>query len=454
MIGNGQYRERGGNLDCGGNAADLVPAAANLSEALPEGWSRLTIGAVTETSRLRKETLPRANSQIPFIPMALLPEDGATTTRWEMRNPNEIRSGVGFVEGDVLLAKITPCLENGKLGLARGIPGGWGMTSTEVCPLRPTKVTADFLAAYLSHPAVRHSLASKMQGATGRQRLPKEALDSFPIPVPPLPEQRAIAAVLRTVQQAKEACERVIAATRQLKQSLLHHLFTYGPAPFDQADQVPLKETDIGQIPEHWQIANLGSYAEHSAFGPRFSGDLYDLGGNVATLRTTDISDDGRINYATMPRAQIADAKFAAHFLTKGDFLVTRSGTCGIATVFEGFDLPVLAGAFLIRFVLKSGLSPYFLRDYFNSPVGRVRVETIASGAVQKNISGTSLKAFLVPIPPLFEQQLVAAHLSAVDAKLAAEESRRAALDNLFKSLLHYLITGKLRLPEFVGNPA
>ena len=127
--------------------------------------------------------------------MALLPNDGLPTTRWETRSAEEVRSGVPFAEGDVLLAKITPCLENGKLGIASGIPGGWGMTSTEVYPLRAERVITEFLASFLTLPSVRHGLASKMQGATGRQRLPKEALDAFPIPVPPLPEQRGIAGV-------------------------------------------------------------------------------------------------------------------------------------------------------------------------------------------------------------------------------------------------------------------
>jgi type I restriction enzyme S subunit len=145
---------------------------------------------------------------LPFIPMALLPSDGVPTTRWEMRSPEDVRSGVPFAEGDVLLAKITPCLENGKLGVARGVPGGWGMTSTEVYALRAEGVTTEFPAAFLCQPSVRQALAAKMQGATGRQRLPKEPLDSLPIPVPPLPEQRAIAAVLRSAQRAQAACER------------------------------------------------------------------------------------------------------------------------------------------------------------------------------------------------------------------------------------------------------
>ena len=229
---------------------------------LPEGWRITRLDEVVQSSRPSRGGSTDSGSKIPFIPMALLPNDGLPTTRWEMRSAKEVRSGVPFAEGDVLLAKITPCLENGKLGIASGIPGGWGMTSTEVYPLRAERVATEFLACFLTLPSVRHGLASKMQGATGRQRLPREALDSFPIPVPPLPEQRAIASVLRTVQEAKEACERVLAATRQLKQSLLHHLFTYGPVPLVHAAHVPLKETEIGPMPESWRVARIGELGE------------------------------------------------------------------------------------------------------------------------------------------------------------------------------------------------
>lgn len=141
-----------------------------------------------------------------------------------------------------------------------------------------------------------------------------------------------------------------------------------------------------------WPQARFAEICEHSAFGPRFSGGLYAVDGNVATLRTTDISADGRIEYNTMPLARLDVTKFQQHILRQDDLVVTRSGRVGTTAVFSEFRLPVLPGAFLIRFRLKRGVAePSFYRYFFNSSLGQELLRSVATGSVQQNLNITSL---------------------------------------------------------------
>ena len=96
-----------------------------------------------------------------------------------------------------------------------------------------------------------------------------------------------------------------------------------------------------------WTEVAFEEVVAHCAFGPRFSGSAYADDGNIATLRTTDLDDDGRISYETMPLANLDEDRFGSHLLAAGDLVITRSGTCGIAAVFDSFSIPVLPGAFL-----------------------------------------------------------------------------------------------------------
>jgi type I restriction enzyme S subunit len=429
----------------------LSPEGAEQGE-LPEGWARLTVGEVASNSCASRAMETASSAARPFIPMALLPQDGSVTAQWEMRKPEEVRSGIPFTDGDVLLAKITPCLENGKLGIARDVPGGWGMTSTEVYPLRPVKVTAEFLAAFLTQPAIRHALASKMQGATGRQRLPREALDSFPIIAPPLPEQRAIAEVLRTVQRAKEATEKVIAATRQLKASLMKHLFTYGPVPFAQADRVPAKELETGPIPRHWTICRLGELADVKG-GKRLpkGSSFADSPTPHPYIRVVDF-ENWSVNTGDLRFLRDEDHRAIARYIIRcEDVYISIAGTIGLV----GTVLQELDGANLTenaaRLVIKhQGL---LLRDYLvcylASAGGQTEIFARTMKTSQPKLALARIKDIPVHLPPLFEQDQIAQQISAVDAKLAAVESRRAGLAALFQSLLHHLMTGKVRLPEF-----
>ncbi len=112
-----------------------------------------------------------------------------------------------------------------------------------------------FIAQQLLSEPCRRYYTSNAKGTAGNMpKIGHGIIKATPLLLPPLAEQRAIAHVLRAVQRAKEAAEAVVASARQLKRSLLRHLFTYGPVPVAEADRVPLKETEIGPIPEHWEL--------------------------------------------------------------------------------------------------------------------------------------------------------------------------------------------------------
>ena len=196
-----------------------------------------------------------------------------------------------------------------------------------------------------------------------------------------------------------------------------------------------------------WAQVPFDSIIADSAFGPRFSGDCYAVDGNVATLRTTDLSIDGVISLSTMPEATIAEEKFADHFLQVGDLVISRSGRIGTTAVFNGYHKPVLPGAFLIRFRLdKEKANPLFYRYFFNSAVGQQRLLSVARGAAQQNINITNVRTLPVPLPSLKVQELIASRLSEFD-NLIENNRRRIALLEQSARLLYREWFVHLRFP-------
>lgn len=203
-------------------------------------------------------------------------------------------------------------------------------------------------------------------------------------------------------------------------------------------------------MPEEWKVVKMSKCVESSAFGPRFSSDLYSENGNVATLRTTDMDDQGRLNLETMPLADLELNSFVNHILQEEDIVIPRSGTIGITGLFPGYHLPVVPGAFLIQFRLKKAhLLPIYITYYFNSVVGRRRIMNIAGDGVQKNLKGSSVLSLSIPLPPPRTKK-IAAILSTWDTAIQKLEQLIAKKQELKRGLMQQLLTGRRRFPEFV----
>jgi len=270
-------------------------------------------------------------------------------------------------------------------------------------------------------------------------------LKEFLIPLPPLAEQQKIAAVLSAVQEAKEKTEAVIKATKALKKSMMKHLFTYGPFSPEEVEKVPLKETEIGPVPEDWEVVRLGEVAEISSGGtPSRKRNEYWIDGNIPWIKSEQCHDC-YISVANEYITNLGLEDSSARMLKKGTVLLAMVGATIGKTGFLTFEACTnqnIAGIFPIN-----GLNNLFL--YYALQSRYNEFEKIKGYGIA-NLS--YLRQFNLPLPPLLTQQKIASILSAIDAKIEAEENKKKALEELFKSLLHNLMTAKIRVNNLKLN--
>jgi type I restriction enzyme S subunit len=202
---------------------------------LPEGWQWVRLGEVVQINPRRPVDLERDDdAPTTFVPMSAVDETMGVIARPEVRAFAEVKKGYTyFAEGDVLFAKITPCMQNGKHAIARDLIDGIGFGSTEFHVLRPGPVvTADWIHLYLRQPAVLRAATAHFTGAVGQQRVPEYFLDTLTIPVPPLPEQRRIAQIvmdqLAALERARKAAEQELSAIDALPAAILRQAFSGG----------------------------------------------------------------------------------------------------------------------------------------------------------------------------------------------------------------------------------
>lgn len=311
----------------------------------------------------------------------------------------------------------------GSLALFRGDNPGLVSPAYTVFRVRSSdRLDPDFLLMLFKSSSLRSEIDRvAMSRGSVRRSLAYKDLSDFHIPLPPLPEQRAIAHVLRTVQRAKEATERVIQATQELKKSLMYYLFTYGSVPIEEAEKVPLKETEIGLVPEHWEVVRLGEVAtvKYGKARPKTQGNVPVIGsGGIYGWTATSLVD-----FPTL--------------------VIGRKGTAGEVWLVE---CPCWPSDTTFYLDWKKRVNVRFLFNYLhsNKPSGEHAKTTLPS--LQRH----DVEALLIPFPPLLEQGEICLILRAVDKKLQAEEARKQALEELFKTLLYNLMTGKIRVKDVV----
>jgi len=377
---------------------------------IPEDWEVVRLGEVAEITMGQSppgDTYNISGKGIPFLQGKaefgnISPKHIKYTTKpLKIAKKGSVLISVRAPVGDVNIANMDYCIGRGlaSLNLKNGMN--------------------EFLFYSLSH--FRHLIEKESYGSVFKA-INKENLAKLPIPLPPLEEQKGIADILSTVQNAIEKTEKVINATKQLKKSMMKHLFTYGAVAVDKIDKVKLKESEIGLIPEHWEVVKLENVME--GFTPN------------KKLKQSDYKAIGKFPVIDQGQEYVAGFYDDETMVFDKDLPVILFGDH--TRIIKYVDFPFICGADGLKIIIPK---ENFHRKYFYYALLNLN---IPSRGYNRHFK--ILKEKLIPLPPLDEQQKIANILTTIDQKIQAEEKKKIALKNLFKTLLQQLMTGKIRV--------
>ena len=357
--------------------------------------------------------------EVSFVGMVDLNAVSAETQSVSVRRYAEVSKGyTTFRNGDVLVAKITPCFENNKIGQAR-LQRDIGVGSTEFHVVRPGKhLDARYVLHMLRQDCIRHQGELRMTGSAGQRRVPADFLKQLKIPLPPLDEQRRIAAILDHADGLRVKRRRAIAQLGDLAESIFLDLFSE-----DAADAVSFDSV----------VTNF-----RNGLSPAKAGTV------MADVLTLSAVTQGIFDPTAVKTSTFMAAPPAAMRVSGDDFLICRgNGNLNLVGVgvSPGHDHPdltfpdtVIAASFDAAVV-----DPVYLEMAWKRPSVRRQIESVArtTNGTYK-INQQSLGAVRIVIPPLSEQQEFARRIGAIPNPDLGE------MDELFQSLQSRAFSGQL----------
>lgn len=472
---------------------------------LPAGWILSKLNDISDINpRFDKTKIPD-DSLVVFVPMASVGAGDGKVDISQKRYFSEVKKGfTPFQSGDIIFAKITPCMENGKIAVVPHLENQYGFGSTEFHVIRPkTNVDAHYIYYFLSRLDCRKEAASKMTGAVGQKRVPVDFIKTSSIPVAPPNEQKRIVAEIEKqfsrLDEAVAALKRIKANLKRYKASVLKaaiegklteewrkthpdiepasellkrilierrkkweeeyikkYVGAHGHALKDDSWKKKYKEpalpdtANLPELPEGWVWTNVGQISESMKNGIYKPLSSYADKG-VACLRMYNI-ENGKIVWKDIKRMLLDKDEIEEYQLLPGDLLVNRVNSRELVgkaapilkdledCVFESKNIRV---RLLSEFANTNFISYIFIltgQSFFNRNAQQV--------VGMASISQPQVSSLPIPLPTLCEQNIIVneveSRLSVIDEVENEVELNLKRAERLRQSILKKAFSGKL----------
>ena len=367
---------------------------------------------------------PTDGETVSFVAMADVSESGVIDNV-ELRKTST--GYTPFAVGDVLVAKITPCFENGKGAHVRGLPTRCGLGSTEFHVLRPRSTTSDRYLYHLTRTSqFRLRGEGLMSGSAGQRRVPKEFFSRYAVRMPPLEEQRWIAEILDTIDGTIQATERVISKLMHVERGLRRDLLS---GRFE------------GARPEDWTRCRIGDFAcvQRGASPRPIDNPAWFAMDGPGWIRISDVTASGDLLLRTRDKLSPAGAARSRR-ASPGDVIMSIAATIGVAIV-VGIEACYHDG--FVRIDHDDSVIPEFLAMLLKHH----KDDFVRSGqtGTQANINSTIVAATEVALPSLEAQSAIVSAASSVRSSIRVERESLLALRETRDGLAADLLSGRVR---------
>ena len=473
-------------------------SASQPHHSIPSHWKWMKLSQLAEVNpRFGRDDLGEERD-VSFVPMKRVEELSGHVDLSETRPLSEVRKGYTYFEdGDVIFAKITPCMENGKTAVVRDLENGVGFGSTEFHVIRHSEeTTQEWIFHYLIQEGFRRDAKRAMTGSAGQKRVPTGYMEDVEIPLPPLPEQRRIVAKIEELFSNLDAgMDDLQTAQRQLERYRLSVLQaavegrlttawrrTHAPEPADALLERILEErrkqwendyrakyeakrkkppsgwksrykepdspdtTNLRELPEGWTWTRLGqAFIVHLGSTPRRSRDDYWDGG-IAWASSSEINQRS-ITYTEESITEKGLENSSTQVLPPGTLMLGMIGQGRTRGMVAELKIPAATSQNSAAIeVSHSPIPPRWVYYYLESQYHELR--QMGSGNNQKALNKGIVESIPIPLPPLAEQKQIVAEverlLSVADDAVQTTEREHTRAERLRQSILKQAFSGQL----------
>ena len=409
---------------------------------VPEGWESVP---VSDLFLLNPKSEIDDITHCGFIPMSLVEDGFSGNHLYEERIWKDIKKGYShFRNGDIGIAKISPCFENRKSTIFENLPNGYGAGTTELVILRPIILyTKFYLYVFKSDWYVQEG-TKYFKGVVGQQRVHKEIFTDLQIPLPPFAEQQRIVAeierwfsLIDIIENEKDDLQTTIKQTKSKILNLAIHGKLVPQDPNDEPaikllkrinpDFTPCDNGQYGKIPQGWILAKLGDLFDAVSAKRVLKSEWRTKG--VPFYRAREIvklSEYNKVNNELFIEDKHYDKlKNRYGVPASGDIMLSAVGTIGKCYIVKESDKFYYKDASVLCLKNHHKLSSMYFSMLFSSSFIEEQIKEYSKGTTVDTITLEKLKSYIVPLPPLAEQQRIVQKI----------EELFSVLDNIQKAL-------------------